>query len=621
MTNDISARFDFLQRLDKGGMGQTFLVRCLVEGEGLHQNCEYVLKQIQNKWVREEKAIRRFIREGNIGQNLAHPNVVPIYWTGTTVISDENGVRDPALSIVMKHLRGGTLEERVKRGDYANAPKTAVAVVRGITDGLAYMHRNQVIHHDIKTINIMFDEGGHEPILIDFGLARRTDDQDKVTGTGDFVGTPHYMAPEYLTSDEPGRRPRESHDIFAVGVVLYRMLTQVYPFDGLDSMKIINRIQSGKYKKSSIINPRIDRELEAIVDHCLANNPSDRYATADELLTNLDAYLAGRRVEEPRGRRHTDLFSCGEQELSLYVLVGGNGRTRYRTDADIVAVHRTGENDKFNLPPLVAEGAEARLESKERAAKERKAQYFDGEQMRVLSVDWDTTSDEFEQPVPMRIETEFCSYFQTMLTNSDYDHLLRNGKTVRETYSTPDPFDFTNSHLANPLCVNLSVVTADGYVFYSERGERVGMNPNGVQPAVSGTGNPKLDVRDGRYDPFATAIREAGQEFFGEYELQREDINFFGFARLRHNLCPFLFGEIRTSLSKQEVLGLQPQDRNETRRRIAVKFDCPNVADACRSLLNTMAGTRAHSTIFSLMMSFLYHDTREYYSNFQRRFL
>jgi serine/threonine protein kinase len=621
MTNDISVRFDFLQRLDKGGMGQTFLVRCLVEEEGLHQNCEYVLKQIHKKWVRDEKAIRRFIREGRIGQTLAHLNVVPIYWTGTTVISDENGVRDPALSIIMKHLRGGTLEERVQRGDYADAPKTAAAVVRGITDGLAYMHHNRVIHHDIKTINIMFEEGGHDPILIDFGLARRTDDQDKVTGTGDFVGTPRYLAPEYLTSDEPGRRPRESHDIFAVGVVLYRMLTRAYPFDGLDSMSIINRIQSGKYKRPSIINPRIDRELEAIVDHCLANNPSDRYATADELLKNLDAYLAGRRVDEPRGRRHTDLFSCGEQELSLYVLVGGNGRTRYRTDADIVAVHRTGENDKFNLPPLVAEGAEARLETKERAAKERKAQYFDGEQMRVLSVDWDTTPDEFEQPVPMRIETEFCSYFQTMLTNSDYDHLLRNGKTVRDTYSTPDPFDFTNSHLANPLCVNLSVVTADGYVFYSERGERVGMNPNGVQPAVSGTGNPKLDVRDGRYDPFATAIREAGQEFFGEYALRREDITFFGFARLRHNLCPFLFGEIRTPLGKQEVLGLQPQDRNETRRRIAVKFDCHNVADACRSLLNTMTGTRAHSTIFSLMMSYLYHDTRDYYSNFQRRFL
>jgi serine/threonine protein kinase len=621
MTNDQTMRFDFLQRLDKGGMGQTFLVRCLVKGEGLHQNCEYVLKQIQSKWLRDEEAIRRFIREGSIGQTLAHPNVVPIYWTGTTVISDENGLREPALSIVMKHLRGGTLEERVQRGDYAEAPKTAAAVVRGITDGLAYMHRNRVIHHDIKTINIMFDEGGREPILIDFGLARRTDDQDKVTGTGNLVGTPHYLAPEYLTSAQPGRRPQESHDIFAVGVVLYRMLTQTYPFDGQDSMSIINRIQAGKYKRPSTINPRIDRELEAVVDHCLANNPSDRYATADELLKNLDAYLEGRRVDEPRGRRHTDLFSCGAQELSLYVLVGGNGRTRYHTDADIIAVHRTGENDKFILPSLVAEGADARLETKERAAKKRKAQYFDGEQMRVLSVDWDTTQDEFEQPVPMRIETEFCSYFQTMLTNADYDHLLRNGKTVKDTYSTPDPFDFTNSHLANPLCVNLSVVTPDGFVFYSERGERVGMNPNGVQPAVSGTGNPRLDVRDGRYDPFATAIREAGQEFFGEYELRREDITFFGFARLRHNLCPFLFGEIRTPLGKQEVLGLQPQDRNETRRRMAVKFDCHNVADACRSLLSTMTGTRAHSTIFSLMMSYLYHDTRDYYTNFQRRFL
>jgi serine/threonine protein kinase len=618
MADDENRRFDFLQRLDKGGMGQTFLVRCLVDEAGLHRNCEYVLKQIQSKWVRDESAIKRFRREGSIGQVLTHPNVVPIFWTGTTVISDENGVREPAMSIVMKHLRGGTLEKRLLRGDYVDAPKNAATVARNITDGLAYMHHNRIIHHDIKTANIMFDEGRDDPILIDFGLARRTDDQDKVTATGDFVGTPRYLAPEYLSSSEPGRRPRESHDIFAVGVVLYRMLTRTYPFDGIDTMSIISRIRAGKYKRPSQINPRIDRELEALVENCLATDPSQRYATATELRDNLDAYLTGRRVEEPHGRRHTDPFSCGDKELSLYVLVGGDGRTRYRTEEDIVATHKA--NDRFVLPPLVAEGADARLETKKREAEARKAQYFDGEQMRVLSIDWETTQDEFEQPRPMKIVTEFCSYFQTMLTNSDYDHLLKNGLRVRETYSTPDPFDFTNSHMANPLCVNLSVVTADGFIFYSERGERVGMNPNGVQPAVSGTGNPTFDVRDGRYDPFSTAIREAKQEFFGEFELAREQINFFGFARLRHNLCPFLFGEIRTTLNSREILGLQAQDRNETRRRMAVPFDCHSVADACNSLLERVGGSRAHSTVFSMMMSFLYHDPKDYYSIFQRRF-
>jgi hypothetical protein len=147
------------------------------------------------------------------------------------------------------------------------------------------------------------------------------------------------------------------------------------------------------------------------------------------------------------------------------------------------------------------------------------------------------------------------------------------------------------------------------------------MNPSGVQPAVSGTGNPKLDVIGNRYDPFSTAIREAKQEFFGELAIRREEITFFGFARLRHNLCPFLFGEIKTPYESREILGLQVQDRNETRRRISVKFDCHGVADACHQLLDNMRGTQSHSTAFSLMMSYLYKDPQEYYSKFQKRFL
>jgi serine/threonine protein kinase len=613
--------FDYLQQLDSGGMGQTFLVRCVAEEPGLNLNCEYVLKQIRSKWVEDENAIRRFIREGNIGQSLEHQNVVPIYWTGTTVIADENGVREPAISIAMKYLRGGTLEDRVVRGDFLNDPKKAAKIAQEITNGLMYMHQNRIIHHDIKTHNIMFNENSDSPILIDFGLARRTDDSDRVTSTGAHVGTPRYLAPEYLSDPEPSRRPRESHDIFAIGVVLYRMLTGTYPFDGNDVPAIFTKIQKGKYKRPSQINPRVDRELEALVDHCLANSPTERYATAAELAENLNAYLSGKRVDEPHGRRHTDPFSCGDYELSLYILVGGNGRTRYRNESDLIAIHKQGENDRFELPTLIEEGAGVRLETKKREAQERKAQFFDGEQMRVLSIDWDTTQDDLEQPLPMKIETEFCSYFQTILTNSDYNHLLKNGRTVRDTYSTPDPFDFQNSHLANPLCVNLSVVTADGFIFYSERGARVGMNPSGVQPAVSGTGNPKLDVIGNRYDPFSTAIREAKQEFFGELAIRREEITFFGFARLRHNLCPFLFGEIKTPYESREILGLQVQDRNETRRRISVKFDCHGVADACHQLLDNMRGTQSHSTAFSLMMSYLYKDPQEYYSKFQKRFL
>jgi hypothetical protein len=184
---------------------------------------------------------------------------------------------------------------------------------------------------------------------------------------------------------------------------------------------------------------------------------------------------------------------------------------------------------------------------------------------------------------------------------------------VREACAASDPYEFATCQLANPICVNLSVVSAGNYVFYCERGTRVGMNPGGFQPAVSGTGNPDLDVRAGRYDPWETALREATQEFVGAVKVPRASVAFFGFARLHHNRCPFLFGELRLPLTRDAIFSIQVQDRYETRQRRAVPLEPGPVAEACREMyaLRDAKGApsvQAHSTIFSLVMSLLYAD-------------
>jgi serine/threonine protein kinase len=630
--------FDFQNRIDSGGMGQTHLVRCKRDFGPLYAGCDYVLKEVRADLVRDRAAFAppapdgtvpsgrptgapaaaRFEREARIGLALSHPHIVPVYWYGIVPATDESGARSERQCIVMKHLLGGTLETRL---DACCAdPKRAARIARHIADALTHMHARDIVHHDLKTKNVMFATEGDDDsvMLIDFGLARHTDDRDKVTGTGDRPGTLRYMAPEYLNDPAPGRAPKAAHDVFAVGVILYRLVTREYPFDGPTPQTILRAIDSGKYKKPAALNRKVDRELEALIAHCLARDPHERYGSAAELLANLDRYLTGERVEDPVQRRDRTLFSCGRMDLSLYVLIGGDGTTRYAALADVEAEHRA---TAFALPAAVAAHAAPRTEQKQRAAAERGAPFFDGKQMRVLGVSWGTTDDATEAPLPLRIVTEDCSYFQTMLTNGDHGFALPDGRTVREACAAADPYEFATCLLANPICVNLSVVSADNYVFYCERGTRVGMNPGGFQPAVSGTGNPDADVRAGRYDPWQTALREAKQEFVGALDVPRERVTLFGFARLHHNRCPFLFGELRVSLTRDALFSIQVQDRYETRQRRAVPLEPGPVAEACREMyaLRDAKGApsvQAHSTIFSLVMSLLYANPTRFYTEF-----
>jgi serine/threonine protein kinase len=635
---DLTELFDFQNRIDAGGMGQTHLVRCKRDRGALRAGCDYVLKEVRADLVRDARAFEptppggtvpsgrqtgsvaaaRFAREADIGLALDHPHIVPVYWYGTVPATDQSGAPYLRQCIVMKHLLGGTLEDRLDV--YFADPKRAARVTRHIADALHYMHERGIVHHDLKTTNAMLAERDDDDsvALIDFGLARHTDNRDKLTATTDRPGTVKYMAPEYLNDTAPARAPKASHDVFAVGVILYRLVTRAYPFDGPTREVIVRAIDTGKYKSPAQLNRKVDRELEALVAHCLARDPHARYASAAELRANLDRYLSGERVEDPVQRRDRTLFNCGRMDLSLYVLIGGDGTTRYTRDEEIEAEHRA---TAFALPPVVAAGSEQRTEQKQRTAAERGAPFFDGKQMRVLGVSWGTTDDAAEAPLPLLLVTENCSYYQTMLTNGDHGFALPDGRTVREACAASDPYEFATCQLANPICVNLSVVSADNYVFYCERGTRVGMNPGGFQPAVSGTGNPDLDVRAGRYDPWETALREATQEFVGAVKVPRASVAFFGFARLHHNRCPFLFGELRLPLTRDAIFSIQVQDRYETRQRRAVPLEPGPVAEACREMygLRDAKGApsvQAHSTIFSLVMSLLYADPTRYYSEF-----
>ncbi len=209
----------------------------------------------------ETEALERFKREGKILARLKHPNVVKVYDAGI-----ENGLA----FLVMEFIEGRNIEKRLE-----TAPPTLTQVVKwhvDLADALSYIHAKEVIHRDIKCANIIITNEGI-PILVDFGIARSDTLANVTANTFSIAGTIRYLSPELLGGDPPGPRS----DIYGLGVVLYRCLTNHYPFDGPSQAAIIAAIARGQYAPAHHHNGQIPRWLSDVIDTCLKKDPEARY--------------------------------------------------------------------------------------------------------------------------------------------------------------------------------------------------------------------------------------------------------------------------------------------------------------------------------------------------------
>jgi hypothetical protein len=220
-------------------------------------------------------------------------------------------------------------------------------------------------------------------------------------------------------------------------------------------------------------------------------------------------------------------------------------------------------------------------------------------------------SDPGDEPWPLILHVSLTDYFDMMVTNRSLDtRLPGSGSLLRDTYAL-DPVDFTGSRLANPLAVNLSIVTKkDSKIYVAKRGSKVATNPNGFGPAVSGTANPLFDLDGSRkYDPFLTALRESYEEVTQPYRPNRSDITIFGLARTATYYFPFLFGELRLDISEDDLRSFVPQDIWDTRGLIGIPFTVDHVIAFVEELYQIMVQTRDNriaTTIFSLYESLIY---------------
>lgn len=218
---------------------------------------------------------------------LDHANIVPIY---------EIGVHAGQPFLSMKFVAGGTLQFRM--AEFHADTRRAVQLLAKVARAVHHAHCHGILHRDLKPGNILLDEEG-EPHVTDFGLARRLDAPSHLTLTGQIVGTPHYMAPEQATGG--GRDLTPGADIYALGAVLYEMLSGRKVFAGDDVIALL--LQVTETEPAPL--PMVDRNLAAVVMKCLRKQPVQRYGTAEELAEELESWLATGQVRvHPEGVVH-----------------------------------------------------------------------------------------------------------------------------------------------------------------------------------------------------------------------------------------------------------------------------------------------------------------------------
>ncbi len=269
--------FRIIREVGRGGMGAVF------EAEQLSLGRRVALKILRFGGFSDPQAIERFQREAETVAALHHTNIVPIFNLGS-----ERGVNYYAMQFIEGRSLAEVLAERKQPLPAEQVAEWALQAA----EALAHAHQRGVVHRDVKPSNLLVDRE-NRLWLTDFGLARRLDDVT-LSMTGALLGTPRYMSPEQAAA----ARKRVDHrsDLFSLGSTLYELLSGVPAFPGDAPHQVIQSILAGEPAPLRQIVGSLPRDLETIVMKCLAKEPAERYATAQELADDLRAFLDGRPI-------------------------------------------------------------------------------------------------------------------------------------------------------------------------------------------------------------------------------------------------------------------------------------------------------------------------------------
>src|SRR5262245_34388997 len=281
--------YEVLAVLGLGGMGVVYKAR--------HEKLArpVAIKMLLAGDYARPAEVERFRREAIAVAKLQHPNIVQVY---------DVGEFEGRPFFAMELLEGGTLA--AKLGGVPRPAQEAATLLRTLADAVHAAHGSGIIHRDLKPANVLLAADG-TPKIADFGLARAIDNESGLTLTGARLGTPSYMAPEQALGRKDAIGP--AVDVYALGAVLYEVLTGRPPFRGETQAETERQVIATTPAPPSRLNASVPRDLETICLECLNKDPARRYATAAGLAADLGRFLR----HEPILARQIGRASCRER--------------------------------------------------------------------------------------------------------------------------------------------------------------------------------------------------------------------------------------------------------------------------------------------------------------------
>ncbi|SER55363.1 Stk1 family PASTA domain-containing Ser/Thr kinase [Psychrobacillus sp. OK032] len=274
----ISGRYKLLEMIGGGGMSNVYLAHDMILDR------DVAIKILRYDFSNEEELHRRFQREALSATSLTHPNIVNIYDVG------EDG---DIHYIVMEFVKGETLKQYIQR-DAPVSPRKSVTIMKQLTSAIANAHNNHIIHRDVKPQNILLDEEENIKIT-DFGIAMALS-ATSFTQTNSVLGTVHYLSPEQAR----GGTATNQSDIYALGIVLFELLTGQLPFSGESAVSIALKHLQSETPSIRAINPSIPQSLENVVLKATAKDQKNRYRNAEEMEADLSTALSPERAGEAK---------------------------------------------------------------------------------------------------------------------------------------------------------------------------------------------------------------------------------------------------------------------------------------------------------------------------------
>jgi hypothetical protein len=270
------ARYELLEQLPPSGMGVVYKAR------DPFLDIDVALKTMQAPLANEgPESIERFLNDARALAKLDHPHIVRVYDV------DEH---DGRAYFTMGYMTGGSLDRHIDR---FREPRAAAALVQKVARAMQYVHDHGIVHRDLKPGNILLDEHG-EPRVTDFGLAKFRDNEKEITRQGAVLGTIPYMAPEQASGSVNEIGP--ATDVWALGVILYELLTGRRPFDAKIREALTSQICTSQPPRPGRLRPGLQQPLETITLKCLEKRREDRYTTASALADDLGRWLAGEPI-------------------------------------------------------------------------------------------------------------------------------------------------------------------------------------------------------------------------------------------------------------------------------------------------------------------------------------